>query len=56
MDTLIDEIFGDPWISLQCHGGECLHYSQVPGYVSYNSHDLYELWLNEYSGPTSQTQ
>ena len=33
MDELIDQVFGDPWISLTCKGGECLHYSQVPGYV-----------------------
>jgi hypothetical protein len=34
MNDLIDQIFGDPYITLQCEGGECLHYSQVPGYVS----------------------
>jgi hypothetical protein len=33
MNGLIDSIFGDPYITLQCEGGECLHYSQVPGYV-----------------------
>ncbi|KIM40694.1 hypothetical protein M413DRAFT_446097 [Hebeloma cylindrosporum] len=33
MNDLIDQIFGDAYISLQCKGGECLHYSQVPGYV-----------------------
>jgi hypothetical protein len=33
MNDLIDQIFGDPYITLQCEGGECLHYSQVPGYV-----------------------
>jgi hypothetical protein len=33
MNDLIDQIFGDAYISLQCQGGECLHYSQVPGYV-----------------------
>jgi hypothetical protein len=33
MNDLIDQIFGDAYISLQCGGGECLHYSQVPGYV-----------------------
>ncbi|KAE9404292.1 hypothetical protein BT96DRAFT_973299 [Gymnopus androsaceus JB14] len=32
MNQLIDEIFGDPYITLNCNGGECLHYSQVPGY------------------------
>jgi ABC-type multidrug transport system ATPase subunit len=33
MNDLIDQIFGDPYISVSCNGGECLHYSQVPGYV-----------------------
>jgi len=33
MNNLIDTIFGDAYISLTCEGGECLHYSQVPGYV-----------------------
>ncbi|KAF9471483.1 hypothetical protein BDN70DRAFT_998600 [Pholiota conissans] len=28
-----EEIFGDIFITLQCRGGECLHYSQAPGYV-----------------------
>ena len=33
MNDLIDQIFGDAYISVTCDGGECLHYSQVPGYV-----------------------
>ncbi|KAL4246441.1 ABC transporter domain-containing protein [Abortiporus biennis] len=33
MNVLITTFFGDPYITLNCHGGECLHYSQVPGYV-----------------------
>ena len=33
MNDLIDQMFGDRYITLQCQGGECLHYSQVPGYV-----------------------
>lgn len=33
MNQLIDQVFGDSFITLQCDGGECLHYSQVPGYV-----------------------
>jgi len=33
MNDLINSIFGDTYITLQCQGGECLHYSQVPGYV-----------------------
>ncbi|KAL0067761.1 FAD-dependent urate hydroxylase [Marasmius tenuissimus] len=34
MNSLINDIFGDPYITLDCFGGECLHHSQVPGYVS----------------------
>ncbi|KAF5342525.1 hypothetical protein D9611_002045 [Ephemerocybe angulata] len=33
MNDLIDQMFGDQYITLNCKGGECLHYSQVPGYV-----------------------
>ncbi|KAF5359246.1 hypothetical protein D9756_003527 [Leucocoprinus leucothites] len=33
MNDLINSIFGDTYITLECQGGECLHYSQVPGYV-----------------------
>ena len=33
MNDLINQIFGDAYISVTCDGGECLHYSQVPGYV-----------------------
>ncbi|KAJ4490766.1 hypothetical protein J3R30DRAFT_3424942 [Lentinula aciculospora] len=33
MNQLINDVFGDPYITLTCDGGECLHYSQVPGYV-----------------------
>lgn len=33
MNDLIDEIFGDTYITLECEGGECIHFSQVPGYV-----------------------
>ena len=40
MNDLIMEIFGDSYISLVCDGGECLHYSQVPGYVVNNSLSL----------------
>jgi ABC-type multidrug transport system ATPase subunit len=32
MNKLINDIFGDAFIALKCEGGECLHYSQVPGY------------------------
>ncbi|KJA19756.1 hypothetical protein HYPSUDRAFT_44037 [Hypholoma sublateritium FD-334 SS-4] len=34
MNVLIDQVFGDSFITLKCDGGECLHYSQVPGYVA----------------------
>lgn len=33
MNDLINQIFGDAYISVTCAGGECLHFSQVPGYV-----------------------
>ncbi|KAA1476213.1 hypothetical protein DENSPDRAFT_843114 [Dentipellis sp. KUC8613] len=33
MNQLINDIFGDGYITLECEGGECLHYSQVPGYI-----------------------
>jgi hypothetical protein len=33
MNDLIDQMFGDRYITLTCEGGECLHKSQVPGYV-----------------------
>lgn len=32
MNQLINDVFGDGYISLTCGGGECLHYTQVPGY------------------------
>ncbi|TFK27959.1 ATP-dependent permease [Coprinopsis marcescibilis] len=32
MNDLIESIFGDGYITLSCEGGECLHYTQVPGY------------------------
>lgn len=32
MNELIDTVFGDPYITLNCESGECLHYTQVPGY------------------------
>lgn len=33
MNQLINDVFGDGYISISCDGGECLHYSQVPGYI-----------------------
>lgn len=32
MNGLINDIFGDKAITLDCDSGECLHYTQVPGY------------------------
>lgn len=32
MNDLIQSIFGDPYIELECESGECLHYSEIPGY------------------------
>ena len=33
MNDLIDSVFGDAYITLNCESGECMHYSQVPGYT-----------------------
>ncbi len=33
MNVLIGSIFGDPSIFLDCHAGECMHQSKVPGYT-----------------------
>lgn len=33
MDGLIKSVFGDPSITLQCESSECLHYTQLPGYI-----------------------
>lgn len=32
MDDLISAVFGDDSIFLNCNGGECLHYTMVPGF------------------------
>ncbi|KAJ1980388.1 (ABC) transporter [Dimargaris verticillata] len=32
MNDLIRMVFGDSYITLQCDSGECLHYSEVPGF------------------------
>ena len=40
MNELINDIFADRAIFLDCNGGECLHYSQVPGYVVCNFENL----------------
>lgn len=33
MNDLIKSVFGDPSITLACRSSECLHYTQLPGYV-----------------------
>ncbi|SCU90923.1 LAME_0E10528g1_1 [Lachancea meyersii CBS 8951] len=32
MNDLISTVFGDPYITLKCESGECVHYSEIPGY------------------------
>ncbi|CCH41388.1 putative ATP-dependent permease [Wickerhamomyces ciferrii] len=32
MDDLILSVFGDNHITLHCESGECIHYSEIPGY------------------------
>lgn len=32
MNDLISSVFGDPYITLKCESGECLHKSEIPGY------------------------
>ncbi|CAD6891573.1 unnamed protein product [Tilletia controversa] len=39
MNDLISSVFGDPSISLSCSSGECMHFSQVPGYAQPPSDD-----------------
>lgn len=34
MNDLILSVFGDPYITLKCTNGECVHYSEIPGYNS----------------------
>lgn len=34
MNDLILSVFGDDHINLHCSSGECLHYSEIPGYES----------------------
>lgn len=34
MDDLILSVFGDQYITLHCESGECIHYSEIPGYDS----------------------
>ncbi|KAG7835317.1 hypothetical protein KL943_002632 [Ogataea angusta] len=32
MNDLITNVFGDPYITLHCESGECLHESEIPGF------------------------
>lgn len=32
MNDLISSVFGDPYITLHCNSGECVHKSEIPGY------------------------
>jgi len=56
MNQLINDIFGDKYISLICEGGECLHYSQVPGYVVRNKPISLGLFVNILVAETTQTK
>ena len=40
INDLITTLFGDPYIALKCNGGECMHYSQIPGYSQPNKKNL----------------
>ncbi|CUM63291.1 uncharacterized protein PRCAT00000862001 [Priceomyces carsonii] len=42
MNDLISSVFGDPYITLKCSSGECVHKSEIPGY---NVPDKNELTL-----------
>lgn len=33
MNSLINDIFGDSFITLDCKSGECMRASEVPGFV-----------------------
>jgi ABC-type multidrug transport system fused ATPase/permease subunit len=44
MNELINDVFGDAYITLECSGGECLHYTQVPGYIAPPKPD-YTAWV-----------
>ncbi|ANB13836.1 putative ATP-dependent permease ADP1 [Sugiyamaella lignohabitans] len=33
MNDLIKSVFGDPYITLECDSSECLHYTELPGYL-----------------------
>lgn len=44
MNNLINDVFGDSAIFLDCESGECLHQSQVPGYKAPEQPD-HRLWV-----------
>ncbi|CCK71844.1 putative ATP-dependent permease ADP1 KNAG_0I00530 [Huiozyma naganishii CBS 8797] len=44
MDDLISTVFGDPCIELKCESGECLHYSEIPGYNPPDAGNGYMSW------------
>jgi hypothetical protein len=48
MNGLINDIFGDKSITLDCESGECLHYTQVPGYQvsSFIRETCSSVWAN----------
>lgn len=45
MNDLISSVFGDPYITLECKSGECLHKSEIPGYdlPDHNKFSIYNL-------------
>ena len=45
MNQLISDIFGDPAIFLSCTSGECVHYSEVPGYEAPKPPPVTFVWV-----------
>lgn len=45
MNQLISSVFGDPYITLKCASGECVHKSEIPGYdiPDHNKFSVYNL-------------
>lgn len=45
MNLLISSVFGDPYITLKCKSGECVHKSEIPGYdlPDHNKFSLFNL-------------
>lgn len=55
MNNLIQSIFGDAFIGLDCQSGECLHYTQVPGFQASSTLLIIESIVhgaNTNTGPT----